>query len=106
MQSGGYGIGALNVTVGEMELKAGNIDSNKVRGIWKTPNYPDYNWTIRGDVVRKFGEDFIQKVKDALINLSDREVLDSFPRKRFIEADNSTYRAILETAIIIGLIDS
>lgn len=106
VQSGSYEIGALNFKVWESELKAGNIDTNKVRVIWKTPTYPDYNWTIRGDVGRKFGEDFIQKVKDALINLSDREVLDSFPRQRFIEADNSTYRAILETAIIIGLIES
>lgn len=106
VQSGGYEIGALNFKVWENELKAGNIDTNKVRVIWKTPTYPDYNWTIRGDVGRKFGEDFIQKVKDALINLSDREVLDSFPRQRFIEADNSTYRAILETAIIIGIIES
>ena len=106
VQSGGYEIGALNFKVWENELKAGNIDTNKVRVIWKTPTYPDYNWTIRGDVGRKFGEDFIQKVKDALINLSDREVLDSFPRQRFIEADNSTYGAILETAIIIGIIDS
>ncbi|MCH7676415.1 putative selenate ABC transporter substrate-binding protein [candidate division KSB1 bacterium] len=106
VQSGGYEIGALNFKVWENELKAGNIDTNKVRVIWKTPTYPDYNWTIRGDVGRKFGEDFIQKVKDALINLSDREVLDSFPRQRFIEADNSTYGAILETAIIIGIIES
>ena len=106
VQSGSYEIGALNFKVWKNELKAGNIDTNKVRIIWKTPTYPDYNWTIRGDVAKKFGEDIIQKVKDALINLSDREVLDSFPRKRFIEADNSTYRAILETAIIIGLIDS
>ncbi len=106
VQSGGYEIGALNFKVWENELKAGNIDTNKVRVIWKTPTYADYNWTIRGDVGRKFGEDFIQKVKDALINLSDREVLDSFPRQRFIEADNSTYGAILETAIIIGIIES
>ena len=106
VQSGSYEIGALNFKVWKNELKAGNIDTSKVRVIWKTPTYPDYNWTIRGDVGRKFGEDFIQKVKDALINLSDREVLDSFPRQRFIEADNSTYGAILETAIIIGIIES
>ncbi len=106
VQSGSYEIGALNFKVWENELKAGNIDTNRVSVIWKTPTYSDYNWTIRGDVEEKYGEGFIQKVKDALINLSDREVLDSFPRKRFIEADNSTYRAILETAIIIGIIDS
>ena len=106
VQSGGYEIGALNFKVWENELKAGNIDTNRVRVIWKTPTYADYNWTIRGDVEEKYGEGFIQKVKDALINLSDREVLDAFPRKRFIEAENATYRAILETAIIIGIIET
>ena len=49
VQSGSYEVGALNYKVWENEMKAGNIDPKKVRIIWKTPAYPDYNWTIRGD---------------------------------------------------------
>ena len=106
VQSGSYEIGVLNYKVWENELMAGKIDTNKVTIIWKTPTYPDYNWSIRPDLEKTFGEGFIQKVKDALLNMSDRELLDSFPRKRFISADNSMYNSILETGIKIGLIDN
>jgi phosphonate transport system substrate-binding protein len=105
VQSGSYEVGAVNYTVWENELNAGNIDSNKVRIIWKTPSYPDYNWTIRGDVEQKFGKEFIQKVQAALINMNDRELLDSFPRQRFVAADNSMYQPVLETATAIGILD-
>lgn len=105
VQSGSYEVGAVNYKVWENQLNSGNIDTNKVRIIWKTPTYPDYNWTIRGDVEAKFGMGFIQKVKDVLVNMSDKNLLDSFPRTRFVEADNSMYDPILETAMAIGIID-
>jgi len=105
VQSGSYEVGALNYKVWENEMKAGNIDPKKVRIIWKTPAYPDYNWTIRGDVEKKFGKGFIKKVQDALINMNDRDLLDSFPRKRFIPSENSMYKPILETAVEIGIIE-
>ena len=105
VQSGSYEIGAVNYKVWENEMKAGNIDSKKVRIIWKTPAYPDYNWTIRGDVEKKFGKGFIKKVQDALVNMNDRDLLDSFPRKRFIPAENSMYKPILDTAVEIGIIE-
>ncbi len=105
VQSGAYEVGALNYKVWENELKAGNVDTSKVRVIWQTPTYPDYNWSIRGDVDKNYGEGFAQKVKEALIGMEDRALLDSFPRSRFIEADNAMFAPILDTAIEIGLID-
>jgi len=105
VESGSYEVGAVNYKVWENQLNSGNIDTNKVRIIWKTPTYPDYNWTIRGEVEAKFGKGFIQKVKDVLVNMSDKNLLDSFPRTRFVEADNSMYDLILETAMAIGIID-
>ena len=105
VQSGSYEVGAVNYKVWENEMKAGNIDPEKVRVIWKTPAYPDYNWTIRGDVEKKFGKGFIRKVQDALINMNDRDLLDSFPRERFIPAENSMYKPILDTAVEIGIIE-
>ncbi len=105
VQSGSYEVGAVNYKVWENAMKAGNIDPQKVRIIWKTPAYPDYNWTIRGDVEKKFGKGFIKKVQDALVNMNDRDLLDSFPRKRFIPAENSIYKPILDTAIEIGIIE-
>ncbi len=106
VQSGSYEIGVLNYKVWGNELTAGKIDTNKVRIIWKTPAYPDYNWSIRPDVEKTYGKGFIQKVKDALLKMKNRELLDSFPRRRFISAENSMYNPILETGIKIGLIDN
>jgi len=104
VQSGSYQVGATNFKVWESEVKAGNVDPKKVRVIWQTPTYPDYNWTIRGDVEKSFGEGFIQKVQNALLEMNDPELLESFPRKRFIPADNSMYQPILDTAVEIGII--
>ena len=105
VQSGSYQVGALNYKVWQNEVKAGKVDSTKVRIIWRTPTYPDYNWTIRGDVEKKYGVGFIGKVQKALLDMKDRSLLDSFPRARFIAADNSMYAPILETGTAIGIID-
>ncbi|NKB72267.1 MAG: putative selenate ABC transporter substrate-binding protein [Candidatus Latescibacteria bacterium] len=105
VQAGSYQVGALNYKVWDNEMKAGKVDTSKVRVIWKTPTYPDYNWTIRGDADEKFGEGFIAKVQRVLINMEDRALLDSFPRSSFIAADNSMFEPILNTAIEIGIIE-
>lgn len=105
VQSGSYQLGALNYKVWQNEVKAGKVDSTKVRIIWRTPTYPDYNWTIRGDVEKKYGVGFIGKVQKALLDMKDRSLLDSFPRARFIAADNSMYAPILKTGTAIGIID-
>ena len=105
VQSGSYQVGALNYKVWQNEVKAGKVDSTKVRIIWRTPTYPDYNWTIRGDVEKKYGVGFIGKVQKALLDMKDRSLLDSFPRARFIAADNSMYAPILKTGAAIGIID-
>lgn len=105
VQSGAYELGAVNYKVWDRELKAGNIDTSKVKVIYKTPAYYDYNFTIRADVDKNYGEGFIKKVQDALLKLDDREILDAFPRAKFIEAKNSDYDKVLETGRKIGLID-
>lgn len=105
VQSGAYEVGATNFKVWNKELKAGKIDPNKVSVIWKTPGYPDYQWTIRGDVDKTWGNGFANKVQAALLNLKDKELLDRFPRSGFIAAKNSDYQPILDTAKKIGIID-
>ncbi len=103
--TGAYQLGALNYTVWENEVEAGNIDTDEVNVIWKTPPYPDYQWTIRGDVDERFGKGFTDKVRQALLNMNDPKLLESFPRSKFIPADNSDYTIIEDVAKQIGLID-
>ncbi len=105
VQSGAYEVGAVNFKVWENEMKAGKIDPKKVSIIWKTPPYPDYQWSIRGDVDGKWGSGFQGRVRDALLNMKDKDLLASFPRQSFIPAANTDYQPILDVAKAIKLID-
>ena len=105
VQSGAYEVGAVNFKVWENEMKAGKIDASKIKVIWKTPTYPDYQWSLRGDVAKKFGVGFKAKVTKALLEMKDPDLLASFPRKSFVPASNSDYKPILDTGKSIGLID-
>ncbi|TDI59212.1 MAG: putative selenate ABC transporter substrate-binding protein [Alphaproteobacteria bacterium] len=105
VQSGAYQVGAVNFKVWQNEMKAGKIDAAKVSIIWKTPPYPDYQWTIRGDVDARWKAGFKQRVKDALLGMTDPDLLASFPRQSFIPATNDDYQPILDVAKQIELID-
>ena len=105
VQSGAYELGAVNYKVWDIELKAGNIDTSKVKVIYRTPDYYDYNFTIRSDVDKNYGAGFIKKVQNAILKLEDKEILNAFPRAKFVEAKNSDYDKVYETAKKIGLID-
>ena len=102
VQSGAYQVGAVNYKVWAKELAAGKIDPSKVKIIWETPPYPDYQWTVRGDV----SADIQKKLVNALLGMQDPELLASFPRKSFIKANNALYAPIADTAVTIGLIDA
>ena len=105
VESGSYDVGAINYAVWERELAAGNIDTNAVKVIWKTPAYPNYQWSIRGDVDAQFGAGFSDEVKVALLAMDDPKLLKSFARSAFIPAQNSDYAPIKRTAQQVGLID-
>jgi phosphonate transport system substrate-binding protein len=105
VQSGAYQVGAVNFQVWEKMLADGKIDLDKVSVIWKTPEYPDYQWTIRADVERQFGKEFKQKVTQTLLNMNSPELLSQFPRSGFIKASNQDYDPIKQTAIQLGLIE-
>lgn len=105
VQTGAYQLGAVNYKVWQNELKNGKIDTRKVSVIWKTPTYPDYQWSVRGDVDSVWGKGFKDKIKHALISMKDPELLNAFPRSAFITANNDDYLPILNTAKKIGLID-
>ncbi|NQV84754.1 MAG: putative selenate ABC transporter substrate-binding protein [Rhodospirillales bacterium] len=105
VQSGAYQVGAVNFKVWQNALKAGKIDPAKISIIWKTPPYPDYQWTIRGDVDKRWTAGFTQRVTAALLGMKDPGLLASFPRKGFIPASNKDYQAIKDVAERIKLIN-
>ncbi|MEX0732541.1 MAG: putative selenate ABC transporter substrate-binding protein [Aquisalimonadaceae bacterium] len=103
--SGAYQAGAVNYTVWHNEVDAGRVDADAVRVVWKTPPYPDYQWTIRGDVDQRFGAGFADRVRQALLDMDDPELLASFPRDGFIPASNEDYDVILEFGRALELLD-
>jgi len=103
VQSGAYQVGAMDYTVYETDKKAGKVDETKVSVIWETPSFPDYQFTIRGDVEKTFGPGFKEKVKQAILGLEDKEILGFFARSKFIPATNDEYKSIVEVAAATDL---
>ena len=104
VEAGTWELGAVNFSVWDAAIADGRVDTDKVEVIWETPAYPDYNWTVRGDVDERFGEGFTDRVRAALLGMDDPELLASFPRKGFIPADNALYAPIEDVAEELGLL--
>jgi phosphonate transport system substrate-binding protein len=98
VQSGAYQVGALDYTVYEVEKKAGRVDESRVVVIWESPTFPDYQFTIRGDVDKQFGAGFKDRVRQAIVSLDDPEILGYFARSKFIPASNGQYAPIEQVA--------
>lgn len=106
VESGAYDVGAVNYAVWDAGVEAGDIDTDAVQVIWETPAYPDYQWTIRGDADARFGDGFTQRVQQALLDMTDPDLLAAFPRSGFIPATNADYAPIEATAVTIGIMDA
>lgn len=105
VQSGAFEVGALDYTVWELEKKAGKIDEQQVQVIWETPPFPDYNWTVRGDVDARYGAGFKEKLKAALLAIDDPAILNQFARSKFIAAKNADYAPIEEVGKATNLLN-
>jgi phosphonate transport system substrate-binding protein len=105
VETGAYEVGVLNFTVWELNLKEKKFDPSKVHVIWRTPPYPDYNWSVRGDVDKVYGAGSTGKLQKALLGMTDPDLLASFPRKKFIKAANSDYQAIFDVGKQVGLLE-
>jgi phosphonate transport system substrate-binding protein len=105
VQSGAFEVGVLDFTVWELDKKAGKIDPAQVTVIWETPTFPDYQWTVRGDVDRLYGAGFKEKLTAALLAIDDRAILDQFARSKFIPAKNSDYEPIEEVGKATNLLN-
>lgn len=110
-------VGALNsgtwkrVKAGEVE----NVDGSKLKAIWTTPEYYDYNWTIRNDVDETFGAGCLEKVRAALVAIDganddadlaaiEASICEDYGAAKFIASKNENYAAIRDVAIGIGML--
>ena len=99
VQSGAYEAGALNEQVWQSNLKAGKVDTARVKVIWRTPPYADYHWLARPGLDKRFGEGFTNRIRQTLLNLTPEQprsavIMDLFGAKTFIPAEVSNYDRI------------
>src|SRR4051812_2481906 len=105
VQSGAFETGAVDYSVWDLDQKAGKVYPAQVSVIWESPPFPDYQWTIRGDVDAAFGPGFTEKVRAALLSIDDLAILGIFGRTKFIPAKNADYAPIEEVAKTTGLLN-
>jgi phosphonate transport system substrate-binding protein len=101
-----YQVGAINYkTYDDLVANDPKVAENTVR-IWTTPSYADYNFTIHPEVETLFGEGFIGKVRQALIDTpTGSEALKAINRASIISAKNEDFEGIQKTAVELKLLD-
>ncbi len=105
VQSGAFAVGAVDYSVWDLDSKAGKVDPKAVSVIWESPTFPDYQWTVRGDVDATYGPGFTEKLKAALIGITDPAILEPFGRTKFIPVTNAAYEPLVEVGRSTGLLD-
>lgn len=109
VEAGSFEAGALNSQVWYSRVEAGEVDLDQVQLILETPTYHDYHWVIRPDLSERYGDDFLQKVTDAFLNLDASNpdhaaILDFFGAEKFITTENGNYVDIEAVGREIGQI--
>lgn len=104
VESGQFEVGVLNYQVYERRVAEGSTDPAIVEVIWKTPFYPDYNFTAHPDLESMYGAGFTDKLQQVLIAMEDPQLLSAFPRSALIPAKNSDFEAIHALALKLDFI--
>nr|WP_281409782.1 putative selenate ABC transporter substrate-binding protein [Methylobacterium sp. BTF04] len=105
VQSGAFEVGAVDYSVWDLDTKAGKVDLKDVAVIWESPSFPDYQWTVRGDVDATYGPGFTEKLRAALIGITDPAILEPFARSKFIPVTNAAYAPVEQVGKSTGLLD-
>jgi phosphonate transport system substrate-binding protein len=107
--AGAYEAGALNEQVWKTYVKNSAPELDQVRPIWTSPAYHDYHWVLHPAAAKRYGADFADKVRAALLKLDasnpeHKAVLDLFGATRFIPTDDANYGQIEAVGRQIGMI--
>jgi phosphonate transport system substrate-binding protein len=107
VESGAYQAGALNYATYDSMVAKGELDSNLCIKIWTTPPFADYNWSAHPSLDRTYGEGFINQLREALVGMTDPQLLSAISRPDgIIEASDDDFSSIQTLARELGFIDS
>ncbi len=103
--SGKAQAGALNTSVWDKLSEAKNPNAMKVKVLFTTPTFHDYNWTIRGGLDAAL----TQKISDAFLKLNinnpvQKELMDLQRTTQYTTTKSSNYDEIEKAALSAGLI--
>jgi phosphonate transport system substrate-binding protein len=106
VEAGKVDAGVLNESIWQRLVEEKKIDPAKVRVLATTPEYHDYNWTVRGDLDPKT-VDALRKAFLALdpANPAHKRILDLQRASRFVPTAPENYAAIEQAAKAAGLLD-
>lgn len=87
--------GALNISVWDKFVTEKKVDTEKVRVIYTTPPYYDYNWTVHADMPAATR----QKLAEAFLSLSKatpegKEILELQRATKFVPTKAENYKGI------------
>lgn len=106
VQAGRVDAGALNIAVWEKLVETKKVDTAQVFVFWTTPEYVDYNWTVRGDLDRGL----VAKITQAFLKLEranpeHAKLLDLHRATRYVAVESEAiFQPIEEAARQGGLI--
>lgn len=105
VEGGKVDAGALNESVWKKLVDDKKIDPAKVVVFYTTPDFYDYNWTVRGDLDPKL----VQKLKAAFLaldpaNPEHKKILDLQRASRYVETRPENYAGIESAARSAGLV--
>ncbi|MDO9197766.1 putative selenate ABC transporter substrate-binding protein [Rhodoferax sp.] len=97
--------GALNISVWEKFVTDKKVDTSKVKVIYTTPPYFDYNWTVHADMPAAQRE----KLTKAFLDLNKstpegKEILELQRATKFVPTKADNYKGIETAARSAGLI--
>ena len=111
VEAGTVDAGALNASVWNQRVQAGEVDETKVAVFHTTPPYYDYHWVAQPDLDSDFGDGTTQKIVDAMLAIDpanggiEQEIYAAFEESKFIATQNSNYDAIEDIGRELGLIE-
>jgi phosphonate transport system substrate-binding protein len=105
VEAGKVDAGALNESVWKKLVEEGKVDPQKVVVFATTPDFFDYNWTVRGDL----DPAVIARLRAAFLaldvaNPEQKAILDLQRTRKFIPTAPENYRMIEEAARSAGLL--
>ena len=95
VEAGTVDAGAINESVWAKLVEEKRVDTNAVQEFWTTPDYYDYNWTVRANL----SPELIEKLKQAFLKLDPanpehKKILDLQRATRFVETKLENYKNI------------